>query len=65
MARSTQVLARVREHVGPEFSLIGVGGIFTAEDVRSKMAAGADLVQLYTSFIYEGPGLPSRLARAW
>lgn len=64
MARSTQVLARVREHVGAEFPLIGVGGVFTPDDVRSKMAAGADLVQLYTGFIYEGPGLPSRLARA-
>jgi len=64
MAKSTQVLARVREHVGAGFPLIGVGGIFTADDVRLKMSAGADLVQLYTGFIYEGPGLASRLARA-
>jgi dihydroorotate dehydrogenase len=41
-----------------------VGGIFTPGDVQAKMSAGADLVQLYTGFIYEGPGLPSRLARA-
>jgi dihydroorotate dehydrogenase len=62
-AKATRVLARVRELAGPNFALIGVGGIFTADDAREKFAAGADLVQLYTGFIYEGPGLPSRLAR--
>lgn len=61
-ARSTGVLQRVRARVGPKYPLIGVGGIFTREDVRAKLAAGADLVQVYTSFIYEGPGLPRRLA---
>jgi dihydroorotate dehydrogenase len=63
MAKSTDILAKVRQRTGPGYPLIGVGGIFTADDVRAKMAAGADLVQLYTSFIYEGPRLPSRLAR--
>jgi dihydroorotate dehydrogenase len=64
LAKSTDVLRKVREHVGGGYPLIGVGGIFTADDVRAKFAAGADLVQLYTSFVYEGPGLPRRLARA-
>jgi dihydroorotate dehydrogenase len=63
MAKSTEILATVRKKTGPGYPLIGVGGIFTADDVRAKMAAGADLVQLYTSLIYEGPRLPSRLAR--
>jgi len=63
MEKSTALLARVRERVGTGYPLIGVGGVFTAEDVRATFAAGADLVQLYTSFIYEGPGLPSRLAK--
>ena len=62
-AKSTDVLRRVREKVGPDYPLVGVGGIFTADDVRAKMAAGANLVQVYTSFVYEGPSLPSRLAR--
>jgi dihydroorotate dehydrogenase len=62
-AKSTDVLRKVRERVGSAYPLIGVGGIFTADDVRAKMAAGANLVQVYTSFIYEGPSLPSRLAR--
>jgi len=64
MKKSTDVLRKVRECVGSAYPLIGVGGIFTAEDVRSKMIAGADLVQVYTSFVYEGPLLPRRLARA-
>ena len=64
MHRSTEVLRKVRERVGSGYPLIGVGGIFTPDDVRTKMIAGADLVQVYTSFIYEGPMLPSKLARA-
>jgi dihydroorotate dehydrogenase len=64
MKKSTEVLTRVRHHVGPGYPLIGVGGVFTAEDVRAKVAAGADLVQIYTSFIYEGPMIAKRLARA-
>jgi len=61
--RSTEVLREVRDRVGLNFPLIGVGGVFTADDVRAKFAAGADLVQLYTGMIYEGPFLPARLAR--
>ena len=61
--KSTRVLARVRELTGADYPLIGVGGIFTAADVREKLAAGANLVQVYTGFVYEGPRLPSRLAR--
>ncbi len=64
MAPSTSILARVRKRVGPSFPLIGVGGIMKADDLRAKFAAGADLVQVYTGFIYEGPLLASRLARA-
>ncbi len=63
LARSTNVLAKVRQAVGPHFPLIGVGGIFTAEDARAKLAAGANLIQVYTGFIYEGPLLASRLVR--
>lgn len=63
LARSTEVLAEVRRIAGPGYPLIGVGGVFTAADARAKFAAGADLVQVYTSFVYEGPGLPARLAR--
>jgi dihydroorotate dehydrogenase len=63
MQRSTSILAEVRERVGPRYPLIGVGGVFTSDDVRAKFAAGADLVQVYTGFIYEGPMLPSHLIK--
>jgi dihydroorotate dehydrogenase len=63
MEKSTRVLVKVRERVGAGYPLIGVGGILTSDDVRAKIAAGADLVQLYTGFVYGGPLLPSRLAR--
>jgi dihydroorotate dehydrogenase len=63
MQKSTEVLAKVRARVGRDFPLVGVGGVFTAEDVRAKMQAGANLVQLYTGFVYEGPAIVKRLLR--
>lgn len=63
-ARATEVLRRVRDAVGGGVPIIGVGGVTTVADVREKLAAGADLVALYTALIYEGPLLPRRLARA-
>jgi dihydroorotate dehydrogenase len=62
LSLSTSVLAKVRERVGANYPLIGVGGVFTREDVREKIEAGANLVQLYTSFVYEGPMIAKRLA---
>jgi dihydroorotate dehydrogenase len=62
--KSTAVLRKVRERVGASYPLVGVGGVFTAGDVRAKLAAGADLVQIYTSFVYEGPMIAKRLSRA-
>ncbi len=63
LSKSSSVLARVRKLVGPAFPLVGVGGVFTAADVRTKFEAGADLVQSYTGFIYEGPWMAARIAR--
>ncbi|MGE5154849.1 MAG: quinone-dependent dihydroorotate dehydrogenase [Bdellovibrio bacteriovorus] len=62
-ARSTELLRRVREALGHEPVLIGVGGILSPEDARAKLAAGADLIQVYTGLIYGGPGFPRRLLR--
>ena len=64
MEKSTAVLRKVRERVGDGYPLVGVGGVFTVDDVRAKLAAGADLVQIYTSFVYEGPMIAKRLSRA-
>jgi len=55
--RSTEVIAYLKQKSGNAFPVIGVGGIHSAEDAIEKMKAGADLIQLYTGFIYEGPQL--------
>ena len=52
--RSTIVLAKMRERVGRAMPIIGVGGVMTGEDAYLKIAAGANLVQVYTAFIYGG-----------
>jgi dihydroorotate dehydrogenase len=52
--RSTEVIRYLAQKSGKTFPIIGVGGIFTPEDAIEKLEAGADLVQVYTGFIYEG-----------
>ena len=56
-ARTTAVIKILRQHLPPETAIIGVGGIFSAADADEKIAAGADLVQLYTGLVYRGPNL--------
>ncbi|MEO5980656.1 MAG: quinone-dependent dihydroorotate dehydrogenase, partial [Chryseolinea sp.] len=63
-ARATEVIRYLRLKLGPSYPIIGVGGIMTSEDAIEKLDAGADLVQLYTGFIYEGPGLVKAINRA-
>lgn len=55
-ARALAVVAQVRKRIGKERTVVGVGGISSAKDVRAMLDAGADLVQVYTAFIYGGPG---------
>ncbi len=62
--RSTEVIQFLSEKSNKSFPIIGVGGIHSAEDVIEKLAAGADLVQLYTGFIYEGPNLVKKINKA-
>ncbi len=59
--RSTEIISYINKHT--KVPVIGVGGIFSAEDAREKLDAGASLIQLYTGFIYEGPSLVSRCAK--
>lgn len=61
MRRSNVMLAKVRKLAGQRLVLVGAGGVHSAETAFVKMAAGADLVQLYTGLIYEGPGLPAQI----
>ncbi|HEY1694745.1 MAG TPA: quinone-dependent dihydroorotate dehydrogenase [Polyangiaceae bacterium] len=62
-ARALDVVKRVRARLGPKATVVGVGGIENAEHAMAMIRAGADLVQLYTGFIYEGPGVARRIAR--
>ena len=57
LGRSTEVLRKLAQSLGGRVPLIGVGGILSGEDARAKIEAGASLVQVYTGFIYRGPGL--------
>jgi len=59
--RSTEVIKYLHQVSNGSFPIIGVGGIHSAEDALEKLEAGASLVQLYTGFIYEGPGLIKRI----
>lgn len=54
-SRATQMIAELHQLTGGRIPLIGVGGIFTAQDAWEKICAGASLIQLYTGFIYKGP----------
>lgn len=59
--RATEVIRYLHQQSGGAFPIIGVGGIFSADDAQEKLRAGASLVQVYTSFIYEGPALAKRI----
>ena len=62
--RSTEVIRFLSEKSNKAFPIIGVGGIHTKEDALEKIEAGADLIQLYTGFIYEGPSLIKAINKA-
>ncbi|WOC40240.1 quinone-dependent dihydroorotate dehydrogenase [Polaribacter sp. HL-MS24] len=62
--QSTQVIQYLADHSNKSFPIIGVGGIHSKEDALEKIKAGADLVQIYTGFIYEGPGLIKSINKA-
>lgn len=62
--RSTEVIRYLATKSNKSFPIIGVGGIHSAEDALEKLDAGADLLQVYTGFIYEGPRLLKRINKA-
>lgn len=61
--RALSVVSRVRARVGKELCVIGVGGVDGVDTTLAMLHAGADLVQLYTGFVYRGPGLPRAIAK--
>ena len=62
--RSTEIIRYISEKTGGELPIIGVGGIMSADDALEKLRAGASLVQVYTGFVNEGPGLVKRINEA-
>ncbi|KAB1159580.1 quinone-dependent dihydroorotate dehydrogenase [Tenacibaculum aiptasiae] len=62
--RSTKVIKYLADNSNKAFPIIGVGGIHSEKDALEKLDAGADLVQIYTGFIYEGPSLVKRINKA-
>ncbi len=64
LAASNRVITQLRLALGPDFPIIGVGGVLSARDALTKIEAGADLVQIYTGLIYQGPALVREAAVA-
>ena len=64
LAASNAIIRQLRARLGAAYPIIGVGGILSGADAVSKLQAGADVVQLYTGLIYQGPGLVTEAARA-
>ena len=62
--RSTEIIRHLKAKSQNRFAIMGVGGIHSAADAKEKLTAGADLVQIYTGMIYEGPGLPKQINRS-
>lgn len=62
-ARSTEIIAHIYKNTKGALPIIGVGGIFTADDAWEKITAGASLVQVYTALVYEGPSIAANIVR--
>ena len=62
--QSTKVIKYLADNSNKSFPIIGVGGVHSAKDALEKIDAGADLVQVYTGFIYEGPSLVKKINKA-
>lgn len=61
--RSTEVVRYLRAGLSDDIAIIAVGGVFTGDDVKEKLEAGADLVQVWTGFLYEGPAMMRKILR--
>lgn len=62
--RSTSIVNYIHQRTKGEIPVIASGGIFTAEDAKEKLNSGASLVQVWTGFIYEGPGIVKRICKS-
>lgn len=62
--RSNEVIRFLRKKLGPSYPIIGAGGVMSVQDALEKLKAGADLIQIYTGFIYEGPSIIKKINKA-
>lgn len=62
---SNELIKKTREKYGTRFTIIGTGGIFTPDDAMAKFAAGADLIQLISGMVFEGPGLMRKICERY
>ena len=62
-SKSTHSIQLLRQELGAGFPIIGVGGIMSVADAQAKISAGADLLQIYTGLIYQGPGLVKKILK--
>ena len=62
--QSNTIITYLRKQLGKDYPIIGVGGIMTPHDALAKLEAGADLVQVYTGFVYEGPALVKKINKS-
>lgn len=62
--KSLQAVKYLRAHSEKGMLIIGAGGVMTPEDARQMLAAGANLLQIYSAFIYEGPAIVKRMIKA-
>ncbi len=61
--RTIEIVRHVREKTGPDYPIIGVGGVMSEDDAVAMLRAGASLIQIYSGFIYEGPGFARRICK--
>lgn len=59
--KANEVISYLREKLGPSYPIIGVGGVMNPQDAVDKLKAGADLIQIYTGFVYEGPAFVKKI----
>lgn len=64
LLKSNEIIAYLRKNLGPGTPIIGVGGIMTPDQAVEKLKAGADLIQIYTGFVYNGPAFIKNINRA-
>ncbi|MEI7463369.1 MAG: dihydroorotate dehydrogenase (quinone), partial [Candidatus Taylorbacteria bacterium] len=62
---STELIRKTKQVYGKRFTIIGVGGVMSPKDAKEKFDAGADLVQLITGMLFNGPGLIKKLSKTY